>query len=836
MGVCGRRYGSREEGELMEKKQSLDLPAGRIISADDEGLGAAFQRMGETLARLEEGENPREYVKRGPAIIEDHVNNIVESLKDADAFDVIELMRMRELPMFLEGYRESVEDHLPSAVELIAIILLTRGQRAPVERPTATTRPAGTIPDLHERAAEMLTLGSFTLLDAGERNEHGALTALSASYVSHDLTVQFKQYLHVHDEINSALFASEHIGDLLVDTLGFSYEDFLAVRNAIAQVHGEKFFALRDATAGMFEQRHAKANDPAFLAEARTALSSMLEFPGRRAALTVEEIAESANVDPGRALAVLELFSLPFEEADALAAVQRFLGGDNAFRSASLVRDADGVYVSTGKPIGTDCFRLVAEEALKRSAPKFKRYEKRRALVSEQLALERLGTLLGADAAHANLKYFRANPDVDVARLGPDAENITTFAEQTEADGLFLVEDVAICVEVKAKSLSSAARRGKVQRLSADLRETVGSATTQALRLEDHIRTNGGLWLENRTWLDLSEIREIRSVTVFLDDFGPISTALDELVRADVIKSERFPWLITLHDLTIISEVLDRPAEFLLYLRRRTESEVSLTFKAIDELDLFMLFLSGGLWVEPDPDRVSEEFLGVPRPTGKDRRRFRESAMPTRVMTHTDPLDAWVYFREGSSTEEAPKPVFEAMTSVNELVDFLQDGRKPGWFRFSSDLLNLAEEGQESVGEMIEQLVAKTADDGLHHNSLMTFAGAWGYPTLFMGTKPKGMSDQEASRRLAIYGFTKKHQIKSDRALMVIFDEQAQVRSIRYDNSLPAENKELDDAAVEMGLIPSAVMGRPVPPSARRATKRLNPSKKSKGAGRRRRG
>lgn len=105
-------------------------------------------------------------------------------------------------------------------------------------------------------------------------------------------------------------------------------------------------------------------------------------------------------------------------------------------------------------------------------------------------------------------------------------------------------------------------------------------------------------------------------------------------------------------------------------------------------------------------------------------------------MTHTDPLDARVYFREGSSAEVAPKPVFDAMPAVNELVDFLQDDRKPGWFRFSADFLNLGEEGQESVAEMVQRLVSTTETDGLHHNSVMTFAGAWGYPNLFMGTKP----------------------------------------------------------------------------------------------------
>lgn len=197
-------------------------------------------------------------------------------------------------------------------------------------------------------------------------------------------------------------------------------------------------------------------------------------------------------------------------------------------------------------------------------------------------------------------------------------------------------------------------------------------------------------------------------------------------------------------------------------------------------------------------------------------------------MTHTDPLDAWVYFQEGSSTEVAPKPVFESMPAVNELVNFLQEDRKPGWFRFCADLLNLAGEAQQSVGEMVQHLVSKTAGDGLHHNSVMAFAGAWGFPTLFMGTKPRSMSVQEASRRLAIYGIAKKYQVKSDRALMVIFDEEKRVRSVRYDNSSPNEDRQLDDAVVAMGLTLPAVMGRPVPPSARRATVRLNPGKKRK--------
>jgi len=803
-----------------------------MVSADDEGVEAAFKSMASAIAGLRPGETLLDYAARGPAVIRENVVAILEAVENADAFDVIELMRLRETPIMLDGYRESLADQRPAAVELIALVLLSRGIRAPEGVDSKSANPAARISDFHDRCGVMLSLGQFMLLADGRDEKHGPLTTLAATYVGHDINVKFKQYAHVHDAINDALFATEHIGDLLLDSLGFSYEDFIAVRSAIRGVYLQRFFAARD-TLGEIAQEwsdsgHADQPDDR-IEQGRAAVHDLMFFPGRRAAFTASDIAAVCDVELARVEQVLQRFSVPFGAAsDPVAAVESFLAGNNPFRNAALIEDHEGNYISLNVPIGTDCFRQVVEAVVKADAAKWKRYEKRRVAVSEQLAVEHLETLLGTSAAHVNLKYFRPNPGIDVTQLSVDAVKITSIAEQTEADALFLVEDVAICVEVKGRSVSHQARGGHVQRLVGDLRATVGDATEQAFRLEGLIRANGGLWLEGQQWLDLTSIREVRSVAVCLDDMGPLGTALDELVRADVIKSERFPWIVSLHDLAIVAEVVDRPAEFLLYLRRRTESEVSLNFAAIDELDLFMLFLSGQLYVEPDPDRVREEFLGVPRPTGKDRHRYRSQAVPTRVMTHTDPLDAWVYFREGSSQEEAPKPKFGSNAAVLELVDFLQDGRKPGWFRFAADLLNLANEAQEEVVQGIGNVIEATKRDGLPHTSFVAFAGAWGYPTLFVGSQPAKMPRALASQHLATYGITKKHQIQSDRALMVLVDERGAIRSVRYDNRRPAVDAELDRLATEMGLIPVEVMGRPVPPSARRATKRLNPGKKKR--------
>jgi hypothetical protein len=76
--------------------------------------------------------------------------------------------------------------------------------------------------------------------------------------------------------------------------------------------------------------------------------------------------------------------------------------------------------------------------------------------------------------------------------------------------------------------------------------------------------------------------------------------------------------ITSLHDLEVISKVIDRPAELLLYLRRRTDSGVATHYRGSDELDLFMLFLDGGLYVEPDPDEVRDQYPTAPPPRNRD--------------------------------------------------------------------------------------------------------------------------------------------------------------------------------------------------------------------------
>jgi hypothetical protein len=67
----------------------------------------------------------------------------------------------------------------------------------------------------------------------------------------------------------------------------------------------------------------------------------------------------------------------------------------------------------------------------------------------------------------------------------------------------------------------------------------------------------------------------------------------------------------------------------------------------------------------------------------------------------------------------------------------------------------------------------------------------------------------------------KKHQTQSDRSLGLLLDDEGKVVRVVYLNDLPMQDPDLDALGDQIGLMSAEASRRPVPPSARRATRRL---------------
>jgi hypothetical protein len=170
----------------------------------------------------------------------------------------------------------------------------------------------------------------------------------------------------------------------------------------------------------------------------------------------------------------------------------------------------------TGSQIGTDSFRVIAETALKTDGKAWRHYDRTRADVSEAAALAAVSRAVGTPASYPNLSYYAPRQGQDVTALGAAYPSPQAVGDQTECDGLFVIWDVAICVEVKGRTIADPARRGDRARLAMEIKKIFGEGARQAQRLEQLISRNHGVWLAAGSWLDLSGVREVRTIVACL--------------------------------------------------------------------------------------------------------------------------------------------------------------------------------------------------------------------------------------------------------------------------------------------------------------------------------
>lgn len=692
--------------------------------------------------------------------IQVEVDAIVAVLADADAFDVIELMRLRELS--LAGDREAGPPGSSAlAVEIVAAVLLSRDSRKPSPVPRDQTRPYLAVGELHDRAQRLTRLAQARQLVEARLSED-PLARLAAQYQGAVLGIRNMQYACIRDAHEAALFDNDRAAALMQRHLGYTYPDVVSVRSATTSLSSDRMTALRDQTAEIMMRHEGvpPAQVPADDAsEFMSKMISMMFLPADRATLAAHDVAAAAGVSEKTAHAVLSSYSQNFDSSiPAADRVYDMLVGENPFLATPLVSDGSGNFVLTSNEIGNDSLRRIFERALTSDSRDFGSYEKKLRLpMSERIALDALARIIHTAPAQAGFKYYAHTEAGREGLLHAECSDPGSVGKQVEGDGLFIVDDVAIVVETKGKSMADQSRRGDVKRLLRDLTATVGDACAQAKRVQDLIEANHGIWLANGTWFDLAHIREVRSVVVLLDDVGPLGTAIGQLQEAGIVSNVMPPWISSLHDLSTIAQVCDRPAEFLHYLRVRTDSPATSHFLALDELDLYMLFLQGDLWVDKD-----------------------EAAGINVVDDHCRELNAWMDRHAAHEIDVPNKPSFNAVPATLELVDAISTGRAPGWLRCGADLLSLDGKVQRQIFEVVSELRRRAEADSDYHHCLISFDSLWGRPGFFLAVQPIGMDDAEVTTRLSTYMAVKAAEIEAERFYGLVFDIHGRLQHQLY--------------------------------------------------------
>jgi hypothetical protein len=764
----GSRSKRREQRNKRRRRAGSTPPA---FDPHVQAIVETWAAMGELVARLAAADDP---VAAVDTAYDEAVAEFARKVRRFDAIRLIEAARLAFLPMVPEGATPTAAEAVGAYVELLAAVALaTRGEAA-AENCSGTDsgdvqEMSGFLSEAKDEIANLLRLAQLRRLLAVDPNDKLAL--VSALIQGAEIWIRNPSYQEMVQSTVLALFDGDPTVRAALDNeLGFDATDAVAVLNACHDLQldsmNDRFNAMSEATMNAMNSPHGDAPDTELAKIAMSAIVSAFEPEADRATVAIDDVVARTGIAEKRVHAVVKRFRLELESATPAEVVEAFSAGRNPLRTRPLVVSDDGRIMLPHSMLNPVAVRESLEEHLKTSQA-WEKYAKHRGDLLELRTRAALDRVLPDAHYRDAFEYYVPANDAEEKAADP-----ARYTKRVEGDHLVVLDDVAIIVEDKAVALSALARGGKTARIRTDLTGIITKASEQARRMRDAIERDGGLRIEDEGWVDLRHIREIHTVAVSLDDLSTVLTATAELVRAGVLEADSIPWTVSLHDLELITELVARPAEFLLYLRRRRNPDVTLKFRASDELDLFLHFFESGLWVEPDPAQVRNAFPFLPEPSTAEMRRYR-SQQRLIVSSRTDVLDRWFHTKDNPGCQPAPKPGMVSSPAA-PLINELQSRSATSWLSIGATLLSGNSGVQRQFAHYGEDLLDNPSQNGSGRSLTVPLtasvdsAEGW---LLVWATRPANENPIVAEKRLRDYLRAKKHQLSLPRGVVFLYDE-----------------------------------------------------------------
>ena len=332
----------------------------------------------------------------------------------------------------------------------------------------------------------------------------------------------------------------------------------------------------------------------------------------------------------------------------------------------------DIYYCFNPQPVVEELPRLVSEWIAENDKRFFdRRYARMREGVLTEMTLDSLaGVFPGAVHGH-NLYY------------GVDDSS------RSETDAVLLYDDIAIVIEAKAGALSFSARKGSEKRIKRDFGKLVGDAFSQARRAADFILGNpNGIFTDERgnplLSLDNRPIRKVYLLNPVLDSMDAFAIELADARESGLLSpDENWPWCVFINDLQLVTDILDTPSVFLLYLDRRLRfNEHSNWFRVHDEIDLLDYFIHTGLFLE--------------------KKQFKGADM-VQWQADTVDLDSF-YAAKFQGLDLPPKPYPPFLPDILALVQIVEQSGVPSRTALAAELLGLGEDTHRKVLDVVAQL------------------------------------------------------------------------------------------------------------------------------------
>jgi hypothetical protein len=389
--------------------------------------------------------------------------------------------------------------------------------------------------------------------------------------------------------------------------------------------------------------------------------------------VTAAEVAAASEVPAANAAAFLDAFSCP--PSAYIEAHHQLPVGAHPLTEMPIL-SVQGGYMLPVPSSMIEALRPRMEDLLqKASSEAWERYAKRRADYVEEESVRRLTAALPGAIGANGLKWKSASDNSDL-------------------DGLVAVDDFTLRLQGKAGRIHAPTRRGAPARMKQNLAELIKEAARQHGALAAALSQEGAESIGLRKYrAELEDSLFQIEIIVTLDDVTVWSTHSHELQEIGVLPHNRpIPWILSLADLMAVTDLL-QGTQLLHYLTRRLRLEAIGKIAAHDELDWVGYYIDRGLYFEGMFD--GEEPLS----------QFR-------LLSFTEPIDAWYSTREGLRTIPAPKPEQPIPPNVQALICRLEKERPGHWTIGAMALLDGDDDSRQQWEASLAHAISRRFTNG----------------------------------------------------------------------------------------------------------------------------
>lgn len=182
-----------------------------------------------------------------------------------------------------------------------------------------------------------------------------------------------------------------------------------------------------------------------------------------------------------------------------------------------------------------------------------------------------------------------------------------------ELDILGMSEETIYIIEVKAGELNKKHRRGAILGLKDRLKETINEGSYQCYRAEKYITesinpefTYVANSTRNELHIDKSRPFNIFKISVTYEHFSTVSVNLKYLIEAGVLSTAyKWTWIVSLFDLMIFSDLIEKEADFKEYLQNRLNLYERNDVEFLDEIDILGFFIENKFPLPPEKEGKS---------------------------------------------------------------------------------------------------------------------------------------------------------------------------------------------------------------------------------------